>query len=85
MVAGSAVVMEAMRILKSIGVKPRRTIRLGLWYGEEQEYWGARDYVDKYVGDIFTGEGKGEKKKMSAYLNVDNGSGKIRVVYLQGN
>ncbi len=83
--AGSAVVMEALRILKSIGIKPRRTIRLGLWYGEEQDYWGARDYVEKYVGDIFTGKGKSEQGKMTAYLNVDNGSGKIRGVYLQGN
>jgi hypothetical protein len=83
--AGSAVMMEALRILKSIGIKPKRTIRLGLWYGEEQAYWGSRDYVEKYVGDIFTGEGKGEKKNMSAYLNVDNGSGKFRGIFLQGN
>ncbi|UCD30306.1 MAG: M20/M25/M40 family metallo-hydrolase [Planctomycetota bacterium] len=83
--AGVAVMMEALRILKSIGIKPKRTLRLGLWYGEEQAYWGSRDYVDKYIGDIFTGESKSEKKKMSAYLNVDNGSGKIRGIYLQGN
>ena len=83
--AGSVVVMEALRILKSIGVKPRRTIRLGLWYGEEQGFWGSRDYVEKYVGDISTGKSNGEQKNMSVYLNVDNGSGKIRGIYLQGN
>ena len=83
--AGSAVMMEVMRILAAIDVKPRRTVRIGLWAGEEQGYFGARDYVAKNLGDIFSGKPKAGAEKISGYFNFDNGSGKIRGIYLQGN
>ncbi|MFQ5753791.1 MAG: M28 family peptidase [bacterium] len=83
--AGSAVMMEAMRILKAIDIKPRRTIRIGLWTGEEQVLLGSMDYAKKNVGDIFTGRERSEQRKISAYFNFDNGSGRIRGIFLQGN
>lgn len=83
--AGCSVVMEAVRILKELGVKPRRTIRLVLWSGEEQGLLGSSGYVLKHFGDPKTLELKPEQKKVSAYFNLDNGSGKIRGVYMQGN
>ena len=83
--AGSAVAMEAVRILKALGVKPRRTIRIALWDGEEQGLLGSRGYVLKHFGDPRTLELKPEQSKVSAYFNLDNGSGKVRGIYLQGN
>jgi hypothetical protein len=83
--AGSAVVMEAVRILKAIGVRPRRTIRIALWSGEEQGLLGSRGYVKKHFADRKTMELKPEHARLSAYFNLDNGSGKIRGIYLQGN
>lgn len=83
--AGCAIIMEAMRILKTIGLKPKRTIRMALWAGEEQDYYGARDYVNKRVGEVSTGKQKADPEKITGYFNVDNGSGKIRGIYLQGN
>lgn len=82
---GVAVCMEAVRILKSIGVKPRRTIRIVLWSGEEQGLLGSRGYVKKHFGDRITMQLKPEQKQVSAYFNLDNGAGKIRGIYLQGN
>lgn len=83
--AGCVVMMEALRILQSIGVKPRRTIRVALWSGEEQDYYGSFNYVKNKYGDPMTGKAKPEAEKLSAYYNLDNGSGKIRGIYLQGN
>lgn len=83
--AGSAVAMEAVRILKALGVKPRRTIRIALWDGEEQGLLGSRGYVAKHFGNSRTLELKPEQSKISGYFNYDNGSGKIRGIYLQGN
>jgi carboxypeptidase Q len=83
--AGSAVSMEAVRILKELGVKPRRTIRIALWDGEEEGLLGSRGYVLKHFGDPRTLELKPEQSKVSGYFNYDNGSGKIRGIYLQGN
>ncbi|HWZ42982.1 MAG TPA: M20/M25/M40 family metallo-hydrolase [Candidatus Saccharimonadales bacterium] len=102
--AGSVVMMEAVRILKALGVKPRRTIRIGLWSGEEQGLLGSQWYVAQHFGarpESKDPERKGdptvnrrdtgpmvlkpEQAKVSAYFNVDNGSGKIRGVYLQEN
>ncbi|MFD2201147.1 M20/M25/M40 family metallo-hydrolase [Shivajiella indica] len=83
--AGVAVMMEAIRILKAIGVQPRRTIRIALWGEEEQGLYGSRGYVQQYVADRNTKEKKGEWDKISAYYNLDNGSGKIRGIYLEGN
>ena len=83
--AGSAVAMEAMRILKTLGVQPRRTIRIGLWSGEEQDYFGSMGYVERHFGDPKTMVLKSEHAKLAAYFNLDNGSGRIRGVNLQGN
>lgn len=96
--AGTAVVMEAMRLIQASGLKPRRTIRVALWTGEEQGLLGSRGYVAKYLGSASGGgfgggQGGGpraiEKKpahdKFSAYYNLDNGTGQIRGIYLQGH
>jgi hypothetical protein len=102
--AGSAVVMEAIRILKAIGFTPRRTIRVGLWSGEEQGLLGSHAYVAEHFGshtpptdpkelampswlwkDDTPLNLKPEQAKVSAYFNIDNGTGKIRGIYLQEN
>jgi carboxypeptidase Q len=102
--AGSIVMMEAVRILQAIGVKPRRTIRIGLWSGEEQGLLGSQWYVVHHFGSRppLTGPGqegmpslrrreagpmtvKPEQAKVSAYFNIDNGTGKIRGIYMQEN
>lgn len=83
--AGSAVMMEAVRILKTIGVKPRRTIRIALWNGEEQGLLGSRGYVKNHFADPATMQLKPEHAKFSSYFNIDNGTGKIRGIYTQGN
>ena len=83
--AGSAVMMEVMRILKASDLKPRRTIRIALWSGEEQGLLGSRAYVKEHFADRETMQLKPEHAKFSAYFNVDNGTGAIRGVYLQGN
>lgn len=102
--AGSVVALEVMRILNTLHVKPRRTIRIGLWTGEEQGLFGSHGYVSQHFGTIprstdpdqmklpeffrkISGpvQVKPEQEKLSGYFNVDNGSGKIRGIYLQGN
>ncbi|WP_316804546.1 M28 family metallopeptidase [Pedobacter nototheniae] len=83
--AGSTVMMEAMRILKAIDFKPKRTIRIALWSSEEQGLFGSRNYVLKHFGDPKTMVLTPDQKKVSAYYNLDNGTGKIRGIYLQGN
>jgi hypothetical protein len=104
--AGSAVAMEVVRIIQSLGLKPRRTIRIALWGGEEQGLLGSRAYVSKHFGERQplppgqqpqggAGMGMGgpqgplalkpDHAKFSAYFNLDNGTGKVRGVYLQGN
>jgi hypothetical protein len=83
--AGSAVMLEAMRILKATGVRLRRTVRIGLWTGEEQGLLGSKEYVKAHFGDPATMQLKPEHAKLSGYFNVDNGTGTIRGVYLQGN
>lgn len=113
--AGVAVAMEAARIIQALGLKPRRTIRVALWSGEEQGLLGSRAYVAEHFGSMQTsaapatggantagngngnGNGNGaprpgpvlvkkaEYEKLSAYYNLDNGTGKIRGVYMQGN
>jgi hypothetical protein len=82
---GSAAMMEAMRILKAIGVKPRRTIRLALWGAEEQGLLGSRAYAREHFGDPATMQLKPAHEKISVYFNSDNGTGRIRGVWLQGN
>jgi carboxypeptidase Q len=84
--AGSAVAMEALRILAAIGAKPRRTIRVALWDGEEQEdYIGSAAYVRKHYADHATMRLKPDHARISAYFNVDHGTGRIRGWTLQGN
>lgn len=102
--AGCAAAMEAVRILKALNLQPRRTIRIGLWSGEEQGLFGSRAYVKQHFGTrgddgspqaemaAMMGGGPNAKinakpdyEKFSAYFNLDNGTGKIRGVYLQGN
>jgi hypothetical protein len=89
--AGSAVMLEAIRILKTTGLKMRRTVRLGLWTGEEQGLLGSRAYVKQHFADPEGDPSKTvikplpEHAKLDAYYNIDNGTGKIRGIYLQGN
>jgi len=102
--AGTIVIMEAVRILKALNIQPRRTIRIGLWSGEEQGLLGSQGYVQNHFGSrppmddpsmkgmptLLRREAgevtvKPEQAKISAYFNVDNGTGKIRGVYLQEN
>jgi len=83
--AGVAVMMEAMRILKTIGAKPRRTIRLALWGGEEEGLLGSKAYVQEHVADLKTMTLKPDHAKISAYYNLDNGTGRIKGVWMQGN
>ena len=82
--SGSSVMMEAMRILKTIGAQPKRTIRIGLWSGEEEGLLGSRGYVKKTFMDE-AGKPNAAHEKFSSYYNIDNGTGKIRGIYLQGN
>jgi carboxypeptidase Q len=83
--AGSAVMMEAMRILKASDLRTRRTIRLALWTGEEEGLLGSRAYVKEHFADRQSMQLKSDHAKLSAYFNADNGTGKIRGIYLQGN
>ncbi|HWA59302.1 MAG TPA: M20/M25/M40 family metallo-hydrolase [Gemmatimonadales bacterium] len=85
--AGCAVGLEALRILVAQGLRPRRTIRLALWDGEEpsEVYAGSTGWVQRHLADWKTGVRRPGYDGFSAYLNVDNGSGRIRGVYLQGN
>jgi Peptidase family M28 len=102
--AGTIVMMEAVRILKTLDIKPRRTIRIGLWSGEEEGLLGSQGYVEQHFGsrppmddpnmkgmptllrrEVGPVTVKPEQAKVSAYFNVDNGSGKIRGIYLQEN
>jgi carboxypeptidase Q len=83
--AGSAVMMEAVRILKQTGLRLRRTVRIGLWGGEEQGLLGSRQYVTDTFADRTTMAVKPAHATFAGYFNVDNGTGAIRGVYLQGN
>jgi carboxypeptidase Q len=82
---GSAVMIEVMRILKALRLKLDRTVRLGLWSGEEQGIYGSRAYVKETFGDPASMQLKPAHAKLSGYFNDDNGTGKLRGVYLQGN
>ncbi len=83
--AGSAVMIEVMRILKALNLKLDRTVRIALWSGEEQGLFGSKAYVKQHFGDPQTMKLGAEHAKLSGYFNLDNGSGKVRGVYLQGN
>jgi Zn-dependent M28 family amino/carboxypeptidase len=118
--AGCAAVMEAVRIIQALDLKPRRTIRVALWTGEEQGLYGSKAYVARHFGSYPEAEANAERgrgrrsrdaatdptsgpttrpssrparqlvrkeeyEKLSVYFNLDNGSGKIRGVYMEGN
>lgn len=83
--AGCAVMMEVVRILKATGLQPKRTIRIALWSGEEQGLHGSRNYVKNHFADPADMVLKPGHSMISAYYNLDNGTGKIRGIYLQGN
>ena len=85
--SGVAVMLEAVRILKAVGVEPRRTIRVALWAGEEQGIFGSREYVRKHFGDPNDSEigVTPAHKSFSVYFNQDYGPGQYRGIYLQGN
>lgn len=78
------VFLEALRILKQIGYQPKRTIKIGLWGGEEQSYLGSAAYAKDHFGALDE-KPNVQSKKVSAYLNLDEGAGAIRGVFLQGN
>ncbi len=80
---GVAAMMEVMRILKTIGAQPRRTIRLALWGGEEQGLLGSREYVRRHYADGETI--RPDHARLSAYYNIDNGAGRLHGIWLQGN
>jgi carboxypeptidase Q len=83
--AGCAVAFEAVRILKALGIQPRRTIRLAMWDAEEQGFVGSRGYVTKHFYDQAKKAKLPEYDQLAAYFNFDNGSGKIRGIYAQNN
>lgn len=83
--ASSAVMMEALRILKAAGLKPRRTIRMALWGGEEQGLLGSRAYVKAHFADRETMKLEPAHAKLAAYFNMDNGGGAFRGIYMEHN
>ena len=84
--AGSAMIMEAMRILKALNLQPRRTIRIALWTGEEQGALGSEAYVAKHYRDgKDPSSARSEHDNFSAYFNLDGGTGKIRGIINPGN
>ena len=83
--AGSAVMMEAVRILKALNLPMKRTVRIALWTGEEQGLHGSRQYVAKHFADRQMQSRLPAWEKLSAYFNLDNGTGKIRGIYAENN
>ncbi len=83
--AGSAVAMEAMRILKSLNLKMDRTVRMALWGGEEEGLLGSQAYVKEHFANPETMKTTAEHDGFAGYFNIDNGTGRVRGIYLQGN
>jgi hypothetical protein len=82
---GVSAMMETMRIFKELGIQPRRTVRIGLWGGEEQGLIGSRVYVGEHFASRDMSEIKADYDNFSVYFNIDNGTGRIHGVWLQGN
>jgi hypothetical protein len=82
---GSSAMMEAVRVIQALGLKPRRTIRVALWGGEEQGLLGARAHVERHFYDFDTRQPRPGHEKVAAYFNLDNGTGRIRGIWSQEN
>ncbi|HET9706412.1 MAG TPA: M20/M25/M40 family metallo-hydrolase [Vicinamibacterales bacterium] len=82
---GVTAMMEAVRVIQALGLKPRRTIRIALWAAEEQGLLGSREYVARHYFDAKTGTPKADHANVQAYFNLDNGTGRIRGIWGQGN
>jgi Zn-dependent M28 family amino/carboxypeptidase len=81
--AGVAALMEAMRIIQASGLRPRRTVRLALWGAEELGLNGSETYVRDHLGSA--AQPTAERDRFAAYFNLDNGTGRIRGVWMQDN
>jgi hypothetical protein len=82
---GSVAMLEAVRVIQALGLRPRRTIRIALWAAEEQGLLGSREYVNRHYFDSETKTPKAEHKNLQAYFNLDNGTGRILGIWGQGN
>lgn len=82
---GSSAMMEAVRVIQALGLKPRRTIRVALWAAEEQGLLGSRAYVQRHYYDTASGTAKPDHRHLAAYFNLDNGTGRILGMWGQGN
>ncbi len=80
-----AVLMDVLHLFKELNLQTRRTIRLALWAGEEVSYHGSMGYINEHLGDLSSGVMKPDHEQISVYLNLDNGAGAIRGIFLQGN
>lgn len=83
--SGCIVMLEALRIIKEMGIQPKRTIRIALWGGEEQGLYGSRGYAENYLYDAKKGKARADFNNFALYLNMDNGSGRFRGIYLEEN
>lgn len=83
--SGCIVMIEAMRIIKALGIQPKRTIRIALWGGEEQGLYGSRGYAQNYLYNNEQKKALSGYDKFAIYLNMDNGSGRFRGIYLEEN
>ena len=83
--SGVVVMMEALRIIKALGIQPKRTIKIALWGGEEQGLYGSRGYAEQKLYDTKKGKKLAGFDNFALYLNVDNGSGRFRGIYLEEN
>src|SRR5258708_13509173 len=83
--AGSAVMMEVVRILKALNLKMDRTIRIGLWGGEEEGFLGSKAYVKEHFANPKTMHITAAHSKLSGYFNLDNSTGNIPALYLPHN
>ena len=83
--SGCVVMIEAMRIIKALGIEPKRTIRLALWGGEEQGLLGSSGYMNAHLVDLVSAKKMADFDNFALYLNMDNGSGRFRGICLEEN